>query len=486
MPTGLASVNSFCIKFGYEKVKIMRYLYKITAMKIFWMFCLWLTAMRLGAQPISVTLNLNDPAVPYCDTLSMTDSIFNRLPYSLALETFDRPFTREFFKLFKKGKIKVWRDAERIIPFPYERFKEETFFLNYFLSKNFRKGKKQPSNAEVLPDYRLDLMVLEEWTFTNALNRKVTGGAIFLKDLNKPQFQPTELYFDLNDKAIPYHLLRLRCDYNGDPNANPQTLILESALNFKLASANAPLPMDWEQFVKINYKAGQGITKVNYRIMLPPMYFPTSKDNKPIPVAHLANNGAIFRQVVPQLFRKVLSGKVKCYSVIENDRIIPMKARDIYYLIERHPLNPAPVTKKNIQTIDFSYGIQDLQIGGRLVRRITSTDTLVDFQVDYVGLVWGKNWDDEDKTIITYLQAKDLKPFRVNNQTLIAFLESQPYYYTMARVNNVYPRDFTEANFINHFLRNGNWEGLPHQLDYWQWSEQERYNRNEHLGLISR
>jgi|GEM_PF-5346213 len=455
-------------------------------MKTFLICFLWLTAMRLDAQTISVTLNLNDPAIPYCDTLSLTDSIYNRSPYSLALEAFDRPFTQEFFKLYKKAKLKVWRDAERTIPFPYDRFKEETFFLSYFLSNNFRKGKKQPTNAEVLPDYRLDLMVLEDWTLTDALYRQVKGGAIFLKDLNKPQFPPTELYFDLNDKAIPYHLLRLRCDYNGDPDANSKTLIMESALNFKLASAKAPLPNHWEQLVKMNPRAGQGTTKVNYRIMLPPMYFPTSKDNKPISVDHLANNGAIFRQVVPQLFRKVLAGKVKCYSIIENDNIIPMKARDIYYMIERHPLNPAPVTKKNIQTIDFSYGIQDLQIGGRLARRITSTDTLVDFQVDYVSLVWGKNWDDEDKTIITYLQAKDLKRFRVNNQTLIAFLETQLYYYTLARVNNVYPRDFTEANYINHFLRNGNWEGLYHQLDYWQWSEQERYNQSERLGLISR
>ena len=492
----------------------------------------------------NVLLSLSDPYILYSDTVSQTDSIYNTFPYTLAMEDFNRPFTQELFKRFKSGQLPMFRDKDLKIPYAYSDYHKETFFLDYFLSKKYRKGKKQPANAEVLPDYRMDLYLCETWEYNSGITaylvrggefngsmtdyfkvdtiqRMLRAGAIFLTDINKPNIARNEMYFDLNHPAVPYHLLRVRCDYNGDPNANVKELIFNKKLNFKLHSCEGELPkpmrlgryithygfyssipsdtvgeapadapvLTWEgRIYNPETQTGRevGTERINYRMLVPPMLYPTSKDEKPVSYEALAGSKAIFQQAVPLLFRNVLRGKVKLYSIYEFDKVIPMKAKDFFHYIDRHPLTPEPVNKKNIKVFDFSYGIQDLEVSGTLIRdTLDGYDGSIKFKLDYIGLVWGNNWDDDNKTIITRIRAKDLKGYKVNNRPLVEFLEKEIYYYTMIRVGDSHPFDMTEANYIDwHLRRSIMWKYLPHQLHYRMLPEAERRAMNEQRGLI--
>lgn len=231
----------------------------------------------------------------------------------------------------------------------------------------------------------------------------------------------------------------------------PDTATLASLVGAFRADANAH---------RAEQVALRDARRENVWFTLPLQVLPSNHwDRLPaVPAQKMQVNQQVFVQAVPKLLRDQLSGKINSYvSSLEPDT--RMSPAEVQAVVARHPNTVIQPTAENLNRMDFSYGVQEVAVGGTLIRNRNQD---VFFHPKYLSLIW---WDEQLGGLrqlgMLKLEEFNLADYAVNRQPLDQFLTQQQYYAYLTQVGGMYAENLGQSALIFQKLMAGKWEALP-------------------------
>jgi hypothetical protein len=399
--------------------------------------------------------------------------LYLQSPYTFQPHLPRDPFTVRFFRRMRWRLARFYKDTAFTERFLFRDLKDQAPLFRYMLRPKYRNRGKLPEgkSEQDMPSYYLELIRVEDWLFRqDSLRRRdPIAMGLRLRDFSRPDWEGITMYFRPGRTWIPDRKLIHQYDYQGIEELKAATILEQELFNFQV--------LRWEQTEPLPDFAGHvaALNERRGREQLLQPSLPVSKRDVAFQVPfNLAQDSALRRhaarsqapmsinrrlkeQVVPELFRQILTGETPLYYHNDQwEQIPPKTTRD---LVARHPATETRVTDETVRQQDFSHAVSSISLTGRLVK----TEEGVHFEPAYASLSWhnpGAKMEYQDIGRIKAEVLAELQSPMGGGSVLDLLASRQPFNFYF-RINGAVPQRFPEAFIVGYYLDRGQWAALP-------------------------
>ncbi|MCS6905667.1 MAG: hypothetical protein RML72_07765 [Bacteroidia bacterium] len=395
---------------------------------------------------------------------SLSDPQYQFFPYTFLAINVTEPYALALFEHWKKNKIIFYKDKNLSEPYSFEQMKKDVYFMRHILKKNYRQTASLP--------YQLQLWAYEKWLFQqdSLIRRSIKVCFWEIKDLARPEVSGIRLYFH------PFNVFISRgwksnvwCNTTATFPTSFIEILANQLYNFipSEVELNQIVALQKQAFIyhqnhNPNLKKDKEIEK-DILIQIPESLNSENHIANLAPTCSLQieQNYQLFRSVVPLLFKNILEGKIPLRYFDKKGTTIPLQ--EIYAEIEQHPLAVAKITKQNLQSVDFSFGVKKIEVFGK-IRKVNFEHQHVEkvyFIPEKVAFTWYNPSAVMPYTSLGYCKIEEIKrKGGISAQQFLKWLKEGNYYSFVCKVNDYGVKSLRIAYILENYIKTGEWDKI--------------------------
>ncbi len=454
------------------------------------LFCVLITLPGLSVAQSADTLDVSAEDDFYHVRLNCTpDGFFIQQrpahfnlnqPYQLSNFGAQTDFNRKLVRQWRWGRVKLYRDSAKTERYKFRDFKRE--FPQYKRLKKRRFWRKPDTTLALL---QIEIVRSLSFGFQPSIvTMKDHGYQLGIHTYDPPESGPPNdrqllLYPDEDDLMRVAEALEVRRFYDGIEEHGPVRILETLAGTFSVEDCQG---CEAEAFIAA-YNASPAArgtllfskpqpnrqTKAPVWYRTPFEFKDETYGDEPLVGQLVTQHNAsvdelemLEQQVALPLFRQLVRGKLKVYRSEALDDEMPLEL--IHDYVERHPDVPVRPNAANLKNSDFSIGLRDIEIGGRLKRVVKDDGSFsTQFLPEYIALGWNAYGYSTASVSLGIMKLKDAEKLvpKVDGQPLREWLTGLNVLAYPVQVNSSYPGSASGAVILNQYLLYGGWDDMP-------------------------
>jgi hypothetical protein len=389
---------------------------------------------------------------------SLSQTRYQFFPYTYSPIEVTQPYALALLKSWKNKKIVFYKDKAFTEPYTFERLKKEMYFMRHILKKSYRRRAQLP--------YQLHLWVSERWSFyqDSLIKRNIEACFWEIKDLMRPDISGLRLYFSPSQCFVTQDLAAaITLNTTASIPIEMNSILKEQNYNFIAPeiSENEIIAYQKQAYqLRKNQPANQSFGERQKKILVQIPESLTSENHiaelAPACSLQIEQNYQLFRSQVPILFKDILSGKIPLRYFNSKGAIVPLKV--LYSEVERHPLALTKITRRNLEKIDFSFGVKKLEVIGKVGYHKTKGTYFIP---EKIGISWYNPEAGLPYVSLGYCKVSQLKKkLYWDTQQFIERLQNGSYYSFICKLNDYGVKSLPAAYQLEKQLKTGLWDSV--------------------------